>query len=102
MVEKALLDKEEIIMLSKSLPVLQEIWEGIVHKYATGDEILIFLDAYEQSPGYEILSDEARSRYVVFKMIVKDELLESLPSTLLYHYVSEFLYGFGWNLESEL
>ena len=81
---------------------LIEIWDGIVHEYATGDEILIFLDAYEQSAGYEILSEEARSQYVVFKMLVKDELAESDPSSLLYHYVQHFLYGFGWNLESEL
>ena len=81
---------------------LIEIWDAIVHEYATGDEILIFLHGYEQSAGYEVLSEEARSRYVVFKMLVKDELAESDPSSLLYHYVQDFLYGFGWNLESEL
>ena len=69
-------------MLSKSLPVLLEIWDGIVHEYATSDEILIFLDAYEKSAAYEILSEESRSRYVVFRMIVKDELAESLTSPL--------------------
>jgi len=81
---------------------LIQIWDAIVHEHATGDEILTFLDAYENSAGYEILSEEARSRYVVFKMIVTDELADSLPTSLLYNYVQDFLYGFGWSLENQL
>lgn len=79
---------------------LNEIWEGIVQNWATSDEILELLEAYEQSEGFEILSAQAHSEYVVFKMLVKDELAKSTrPSRLLYFTVQHFLYGFGWNLE---
>jgi len=87
-------NKKEIILLTQ-----KEIWDGIVDEYATDEEILMFLDAYEESAGYEILSDEARSQYVIFKMLVTEELGNSEPSSLLYHYVQDFLYGYSCNLD---
>ena len=54
--------------------ILKEIWEGIIHDQATDEEILIFLDAYEESDDYEVLSDKAQSDYAIFKKTVTEEL----------------------------
>ncbi len=78
--------------------MLNEIWEGIINSYATDEEILMFLDAYEESEGYEILSDKALSDYAIFKKVVTEELAISKPGPLLYHCIRNVMYGFGTNL----
>ena len=78
-----------------------EIWDGIVHGYATDEEILIFLDAYEESDEYEILSDRAHYDYSIFKKAVTEELAISKPGPLIYHCVRHILYGFGTNLNNK-
>ena len=90
-------NKKEIILLTQ-----KEIWDGIVHGYATDEEIIIFLDAYEESDGYKVLSDKALSEYTIFKRIVTKELSVSKPGeyppTLLYYTVKHFMYDFGTNI----
>ena len=78
--------------------LLKEIWDAIVNDYATDEEILIFLDAYEESDEYEILSDKALSHYAIFKKVVTEELAISKPGPLLYHCIRNVIYGFGTNL----
>ncbi len=82
--------------------ILKDIWDGIINGYATDEEILIFLDAYEESDGYEVLSDKALSEYTLFKKIITEELSVTkpgkFPSYLLYFTVKNFMYGFGTNL----
>ena len=78
--------------------LLKEIWDGIVHGDATDEEILIFLDAYEESEDYEVLSDKAQSDYEIFKKVVTEELAISKPGPLLYHCIRKVLYGFGTNI----
>ncbi len=82
--------------------MLNEIWEGIINGYATDEEILIFLDAYEESDGYEFLSDKELSEYILFKRIITKELSVSkpgpFPSPLIYYTVKHFMYGYGDNL----
>ena len=83
------------------LNMLNEIWEGIINSYATDEEILMFLDAYEESAGYEILSDRAHYDYLIFKKAVTEELAISKPGPLIYHCVRELLYGFGTTLNNK-
>ncbi len=78
--------------------MLNEIWEGIINGYATDEEILMFLDAYEESAGYEILSDRAHYDYSIFKKAVTEELAISKPGPLLYHCIRNVMYDFGTNL----
>ena len=82
--------------------LLKEIWDAIVHSYATNEEILIFLDAYEKSDGYKVLSDKALYEYTIFKRIITKELSvskpEEYPPTLLYYTVKHFMYDFGTNI----
>ena len=82
--------------------MLNEIWEGIINGYATDEEILIFLDAYEESDGYKVLSDKALFEYTIFKRIITKELSVSkpgpFPSPLIYYTVKHFMYGYGDNL----
>ncbi len=86
-----------MIKLNKRL-LLKGIWDGIIHGYATDEEILIFLDSYEESEGYEILSDKALSDYTIFKKIVTEELAISKPGPLLFHCLRNVMYGFGTNI----
>ena len=87
------------------LLLLKGIWDGIIHGYATDEEILIFLDAYEESAGYEILSDKALSDYSIFKKAVTEELSVTkpgpFPTKLIYFVVKHFMYGFGTNLSNK-
>ena len=80
--------------------ILKEIWEGIIHDQATDEEILIFLDAYEESDDYEVLSDKAQSDYAIFKKTVTEELAISKPGPVLYYCIRHmyFLSVFGTNL----
>ena len=78
--------------------LLKEIWDGIINGDATDEEILIFLDAYEESYDYEILSDKAQSYYAIFKKTVTEELAISKPGPMLYHCVRNVMYDFGTNL----
>ena len=78
--------------------MLKEIWDAIVNDYATDEEILMFLDAYEESDGYKVLSDKALSDYAIFKKVVTEELSISKPGPLLYHCIRNDFYEFGTNI----
>ncbi len=86
-----------MVKLNKRL-LLKGIWDGIIHGYATDEEILIFLDSYEESEGYDILSDKALSDYTIFKKVVTEELAKSKPGPLLFHCLRNVMYGFGTNI----
>ena len=82
--------------------LLKDIWHGIRHGYATDEEILIFIEAYEESDGYKVLSDKALFEYTIFKRIITKELSVAkpgkFPPPLLYYTVKNFMYDFGTNL----
>ncbi len=79
---------------------LKEIWDAIINCHATDEQILIFLDAYEESEEYEILSDKAQSDFAIFKKVVMKELAISDPGLVLYHCIRKmyFLSVFADNL----
>ncbi len=87
--------------VNQMLLLLKGIWDGIIHGYATDEEILIFLDAYEESAGYEILSDKALSDYSIFKKAVTEELAIRKPGPILYHCIRNDFWGFGTNLSNK-
>ncbi len=75
------------------------IWEGIVHGWATSEEIIAFLAYYVESEHYESLSNHEQLDFDIFKRLVCDDLCDKKPSQLLYDYLLFRLADFGWQLE---
>ena len=76
-----------------------EIWEGIVHKWATGAQIIDFIEGFLDSDYYDELSNHDQLGHDIFYRTMLDELCEHRPSKVIYQYVEYRLGDYGWQLE---
>ena len=76
-----------------------EIWAGIVHKWAVGPQIIDFIETCLDSDYYDNLSTPEQSSLDVFYHVILDELADQAPNNVLYEYVEYRLADYGWELE---
>ncbi len=75
------------------------IWEGIVHCWATPEQIISFLDTYMESDDYLSLSNHDQLEFGYFKRLLEDTLVHTPIFELIYNYIEYRLGHYGWNLQ---
>ena len=79
--------------------IQKKIWDGIVYKYATKDDIVKFLDTYEDSSNYEELSDYEKLDYRLFRTLIEDHFdIYDEQMHFDYVYTECFLEDYGWEI----